>query len=182
VGKMIAISYVANLVSQEFFIFYVLDHGSETVRVGHKIVCQVTSPLTIILSSSEFFVMPKVPITLPYCDEHVIIIVTTSTRSYPESLHGAWEPHSEFLKSFSLIVQSFHYCPSRHVLAKNIIIHFLRGEGVIFHYHARRTNTCCTMTTSQDIRKKAQSGRAMRLEPQDLALINEDPNVRASFE
>jgi hypothetical protein len=38
------------------------------------------------------------------------------------------------------------------------------------------------MTTSQDIRKKARSGRAVRPEPQDLALINEDPNVRASFE
>jgi hypothetical protein len=38
------------------------------------------------------------------------------------------------------------------------------------------------MTTSQDIRKKARSGRAVRLEPQDLALINEDSNVRAYFE
>jgi hypothetical protein len=38
------------------------------------------------------------------------------------------------------------------------------------------------MTTSQDIRKKARSGRAVRPEPQDLALINEDLNVRAYFE
>jgi hypothetical protein len=38
------------------------------------------------------------------------------------------------------------------------------------------------MTTSQSIRKKARSGRAMRSEPQDLALINEDPEIRASFE
>jgi hypothetical protein len=38
------------------------------------------------------------------------------------------------------------------------------------------------MTTSQDIRKKVRSGRAVRLEYQDLALINEDPNVREYFE
>jgi hypothetical protein len=38
------------------------------------------------------------------------------------------------------------------------------------------------MTTSQSIRKKARSGRAMRSEPQDLELINEDPEIRASFE
>jgi hypothetical protein len=40
----------------------------------------------------------------------------------------------------------------------------------------------CIMTTSQDIRKKARSGRAVRSEPQDLELINEDPNVREYFE
>jgi len=38
------------------------------------------------------------------------------------------------------------------------------------------------MTTSKKIRKRAQSGRIVRPEPQDLALINEDPNVREYFE
>jgi hypothetical protein len=38
------------------------------------------------------------------------------------------------------------------------------------------------MKTSQDIRKKARSGRAVRPKPQDLALINEDLNVREYFE
>jgi hypothetical protein len=38
------------------------------------------------------------------------------------------------------------------------------------------------MTISQDIRKRAQSGRVVRPEPQYLILINEDPNVRAHFE
>jgi hypothetical protein len=38
------------------------------------------------------------------------------------------------------------------------------------------------MKTSQSIRKKVRSGRAVRSEPQDLTLINEDPKIRASFE
>jgi hypothetical protein len=38
------------------------------------------------------------------------------------------------------------------------------------------------METSQSIRKKVRSGRAVRSEPQDLELINEDPEIRASFE
>jgi hypothetical protein len=38
------------------------------------------------------------------------------------------------------------------------------------------------MATSQDIRNKARIGRAVRTEPQDLTLINKDPNVRESFE
>jgi hypothetical protein len=37
------------------------------------------------------------------------------------------------------------------------------------------------MAVSQSIRKKARSGRAVRFEPQDLELINEDPMIRASF-
>jgi hypothetical protein len=37
------------------------------------------------------------------------------------------------------------------------------------------------MKTSQNIKKRARSGRDVRPEPQDLALINEDPNVRAYF-
>jgi hypothetical protein len=47
---------------------------------------------------------------------------------------------------------------------------------------ARRTNTRCTMTTSQNIRKGARSGRNVGPEPQILTLVNEDPEVRASFE
>jgi hypothetical protein len=38
------------------------------------------------------------------------------------------------------------------------------------------------MTTSQSIRKKVRSGKVVRFEPQDLALINEDPEIEASFE
>jgi hypothetical protein len=38
------------------------------------------------------------------------------------------------------------------------------------------------MVVSQSIRKKARSGRAMRFEPQDLELINEDSTIKASFE
>jgi hypothetical protein len=38
------------------------------------------------------------------------------------------------------------------------------------------------MMTSQNIRKRVQIGITMRPEPQDLALINEDPNVKAYFE
>jgi hypothetical protein len=38
------------------------------------------------------------------------------------------------------------------------------------------------MAVSQSIRKKARSGRAVRFEPQDLELINEDPMIKASFE
>jgi hypothetical protein len=38
------------------------------------------------------------------------------------------------------------------------------------------------METSQNIRKGMRSGRSVGLEPQNLALINEDPEVRASFE
>jgi hypothetical protein len=38
------------------------------------------------------------------------------------------------------------------------------------------------MKTSQGISKKARSGRVVRSEPQDLALINEDLNIRESFE
>jgi hypothetical protein len=38
------------------------------------------------------------------------------------------------------------------------------------------------MAVSQSIRKKARSGRAVRFEPQDLELINEDPTMRVSFE
>jgi hypothetical protein len=47
---------------------------------------------------------------------------------------------------------------------------------------ARETNTICIMTTSEDIRKKVRSGKAIRSEPQDLALVNEDMNVREYFE
>jgi hypothetical protein len=46
----------------------------------------------------------------------------------------------------------------------------------------RRTNTRCTMETSQNIRKGARSGRNVGPEPQSLTLVNEDPEVRASFE
>jgi hypothetical protein len=38
------------------------------------------------------------------------------------------------------------------------------------------------METSQNIRKGARSGRNVGPEPQNLTLINEDPEVRASFE
>jgi hypothetical protein len=38
------------------------------------------------------------------------------------------------------------------------------------------------MAISQSIRKKARSGRAMRFEPQDLELINEDPTIKEYFE
>jgi hypothetical protein len=38
------------------------------------------------------------------------------------------------------------------------------------------------MTTSQNIRKGAQSNRNVGLEPQNLTLVNEDPDVRVSFE
>jgi len=47
---------------------------------------------------------------------------------------------------------------------------------------AHRKNTRCTMETSQNIRKSAQSGRNIGPEPQNLTLINEDLEVRASFE
>jgi hypothetical protein len=58
------------------------------------------------------FVTPGFSVALPYCDMPVVIIVTTSTHSYIESLCSTWGPHSEFLKSFSLIAQSFYYHPS----------------------------------------------------------------------
>jgi hypothetical protein len=35
------------------------------------------------------FIMPKVYVVLPYCDEPIIIIVTTLTHSHTESLCGA---------------------------------------------------------------------------------------------
>jgi hypothetical protein len=38
------------------------------------------------------------------------------------------------------------------------------------------------MVVSQSTRKKARSGRAVRFEPQDMELINEDPKIKASFE
>jgi hypothetical protein len=38
------------------------------------------------------------------------------------------------------------------------------------------------MAVSQSIRKKARSGKAVRFEPRDLELINEDPTIRVSFE
>jgi hypothetical protein len=38
------------------------------------------------------------------------------------------------------------------------------------------------METSQNIKKGAQNGRTVGSEPQNLALVNEDPDVRASFE
>jgi hypothetical protein len=38
------------------------------------------------------------------------------------------------------------------------------------------------METSQNIRKGARSGRNVGPEPQNLTLVNEDPDVRASFE
>jgi hypothetical protein len=47
---------------------------------------------------------------------------------------------------------------------------------------AHRTNTHCTMTTSQNIRKCARSGRNVGLEPQSLTLVNKDLKVSASFE
>jgi hypothetical protein len=72
-------------------------------------------------------------------------------------------------------------------MSKGIMVHhhlypFIARRGWHLHYRARRTNTNCTMATSQNIRKGARSGRTVGFEPQNLALINEDPNVKASFE
>jgi hypothetical protein len=66
---------------------------------------------------------------------------------------------------------------------KYTILHLPGKEGVIIHYrvHAIQIHICI-MTIPQDTRKKALSGRAIRLEPQELELINEDPNVREYFE
>jgi hypothetical protein len=47
---------------------------------------------------------------------------------------------------------------------------------------AHRTNTCCTMTTSQNIRRGTRSGKNVGPEPQTLTLVNEDPEIRVSFE
>jgi hypothetical protein len=46
----------------------------------------------------------------------------------------------------------------------------------------RRTNTRCTMASSQSIRKGAWGSRNVGPEPQNLTLVNEDSDVRASFE
>jgi hypothetical protein len=110
-GKSISISYVTNRVSQDCRVWSILNHGLKPVESGHKLVCQTTSPLTVIPSSSEFFVTPKFSFALPYCDKPVIVIVTTSTRPCTESLRGTWGPRSEFPKSFSLIVQSSATAP-----------------------------------------------------------------------
>jgi len=45
-----------------------------------------------------------------------------------------------------------------------------------------RTNTCFTMETSQNIRKGSRSSRNVGLEYQKLTLVNEDMDVKASFE
>jgi hypothetical protein len=45
-----------------------------------------------------------------------------------------------------------------------------------------KTNTRCTTTTSQSIRKGARSGRNVGPEPRILILVNEDLVVRASFD
>jgi hypothetical protein len=129
-----------NLVSQDCRIFSILNHGLEPVGVFHKLVCRATVPLMVILSSSEFFlVTPKFSVVLPYCDEPIIIIITSSTYSCTKSLHGAWGSCSEFLKSFSLIVQSFHHCPSdRSRLRISLSI-----------FHMKRVSSFITARTEQ---------------------------------
>jgi hypothetical protein len=47
---------------------------------------------------------------------------------------------------------------------------------------ACKTNMCCTITTSQNIRKGARSCKNVGPKPQRLTLVNEDPEVRACFE
>jgi len=51
-GKLIAINYFTNRASQDCHVLSILNHGLDLVGVGHKLVCQVTSPLTIAPSSS----------------------------------------------------------------------------------------------------------------------------------
>jgi hypothetical protein len=121
-------------------------------------------------------------VSLPYCDEPIIIIIKTPTYSCTENIHGAWGPHSESLNSFSLIAQSFFHHPSDRSRLRIPLSTCHAKRVSYFIYHACRTNTRCTMETSQDIRKRARSGRVVRLKPQDLVLINEDPNSRASFQ
>jgi hypothetical protein len=72
--------------------------------------------------------------------------------------------------------------PFLAVSAKFVILIF-RAERVsqFITAHVKLIYTSI-MEVSQSIRKKARSGRAVRFEPQDLELINEDPKIRASFE
>jgi hypothetical protein len=68
----------------------------------------------------------------------------------------------------------------------------ISAKFIILIHHAERVSQFITarvkliytsiMVVSQSIRKKARSGRAVRFEPQDLELINEDPTIRVSFE
>jgi hypothetical protein len=111
-----------------------------------------------------------------------LFFITTLVSFCDESFHSAWRLRSELLELFLLVTKFFYHYHSNRSL-QSISFSIFCAERVLSFIitHAEQTHICI-MKKSQDIRKKARSGRAVRSKPQYLALINEDPNVRAYFE
>jgi hypothetical protein len=108
--------------------------------------------------------------------------ITTLISFCTESFHSAQRLCIELLELFLLVAQSFCHCHSDRSL-RSISFSICCAKRVLsfITVHVKQIHICI-ITTSQYIRKKAQSGRAVRSEPKELELINEDLNVRVSFE
>jgi hypothetical protein len=65
---------------------------------------------------------------------------------------------------------------------KYMILIFRAERALLFITTRAKQIHIGIMTTSQSIRNKVRSGRAVRSEPQDLTLINENLEIKAYFE
>jgi hypothetical protein len=104
----------------------------------------------------------------------------TIVSVFPGTIEFLTRPIINFGCSSCILITNQDY-------ALHVILLMSPGQSILLpwahaKYTACRTNIHCTMATSQNIRKGVRSGRNTGPDPQRLTLVNEDPEVRASFE